>query len=171
MGEKLEFTHEELVETSKLLSQLRKAIADTLCAGDERTLRRQIIQAINNGKLKRDPFGLHPVLQGLRTAEIAVSEIGLKRDSVLAILLYYNVVSNISTLDSIKAEYGEGVAHIIHGLIKVQELYKKNPVIESENFRNLLVSFSEDMRVILIMIADRVNLMRQIRNTNQKEAQ
>ena len=171
MVEKLEFTHEELVETSKLLSQLRKAIADTLCAGDERTLRRQIIQAINNGKLKRDPFGLHPVLQGLRTAEIAVSEIGLKRDSVLAILLYYNVVSNISTLDSIKAEYGEGVAHIIHGLIKVQELYKKNPVIESENFRNLLVSFSEDMRVILIMIADRVNLMRQIRNTNQKEAQ
>lgn len=171
MVEKLEFTHEELVETSKLLSQLRKAIADTLCAGDERTLRRQIIQAINNGKLKRDSFGLHPVLQGLRTAEIAVSEIGLKRDSVLAILLYYNVVSNISTLDSIKAEYGEGVAHIIHGLIKVQELYKKNPVIESENFRNLLVSFSEDMRVILIMIADRVNLMRQIRNTNQKEAQ
>ena len=129
------------------------------------------MQAIREGRLKRDAFGLNPILQGLRTAEIAVNEIGLKRDSVLSILLYYGVVTESSTLDNIKAEYGEGVAHIIHGLVKVQELYKKNPVIESENFRNLLISFSEDMRVILIMIADRVNLMRQIRDTEQKEAQ
>lgn len=45
-----------------------------------------------------------------------------------------------------------------------------NPIIESENFRNLLLSFAEDMRVILIMIADRVNLMRQIRDTENLEA-
>ena len=54
--------------------------------------------------------------------------------------------------------------------MKIHELYKKNPIIESENFRNLLISFSEDMRVILIMIADRVNIMRQIRDTNAVEA-
>ena len=62
------------------------------------------------------------------------------------------------------------MAHIIHGLVKIHELYKKNPIIESENFRNLLISFSEDMRVILIMIADRVNIMRQIRDTDAVEA-
>ncbi|MBF1605393.1 MAG: bifunctional (p)ppGpp synthetase/guanosine-3',5'-bis(diphosphate) 3'-pyrophosphohydrolase, partial [Prevotella shahii] len=50
------------------------------------------------------------------------------------------------------------------------ELYKRTPVIESENFRNLLISFAEDMRVILIMIADRVNLMRQVRDTYNEEA-
>lgn len=171
MVEKFEFTQEELAETTRLLSLLSKSVADTLWPDDERKLRRQIMQAIREGRLKRDAFGLNPILQGLRTAEIAVNEIGLKRDSVLSILLYYGVVTESSTLDDIKAEYGEGVAHIIHGLVKVQELYKKNPVIESENFRNLLISFSEDMRVILIMIADRVNLMRQIRDTEQKETQ
>ena len=62
------------------------------------------------------------------------------------------------------------MAHIIRGLLRINELYKRNPVIESENFRNLLVSFSEDMRVILIMIANRVNMMRQIRDTDQLEA-
>ena len=65
----------------------------------------------------------------------------------------------------------DNVARIVHGLIRIQKLYEKNPVIESENFRNLLLSFAEDMRVILIMIADRVNIMRQIRDTPNKEAQ
>lgn len=66
--------------------------------------------------------------------------------------------------------FGESVRLIIHGLVRIHELYSKNPVIESENFRNLLLSFAEDMRVILIMIADRVNLMRQIRDTENEEA-
>ena len=52
-----------------------------------------------------------------------------------------------------------------------RKLYSKTPVVESENFRNLLLSFAEDMRVVLIMIADRVCLMRQIRDTPNKEAQ
>ena len=55
------------------------------------------------------------------------------------------------------------------GLVKTNELYAKSPAIESENFRNLLLSFAEDMRVILIMIADRVNVMRQIKDTGNEE--
>jgi len=62
------------------------------------------------------------------------------------------------------------VAGIIRGLVKINELYTKSPTIESENFRNLLLSFAEDMRVILIMIADRVNLMRQIKDSPNDEA-
>ena len=67
-------------------------------------------------------------------------------------------------------QFGDSVARILHGLERIADLYAKNPVIESENFRNLLLSFAEDMRVILIMIADRVNLMRQIRDTENTEA-
>ena len=62
------------------------------------------------------------------------------------------------------------MAGIIKGLVKINELYTKSPTIESENFRNLLLSFAEDMRVILIMIADRVNLMRQIKDSPNDEA-
>ena len=74
-------------------------------------------------------------------------------------------------MEEIRKAFGDNVARIVHGLIRIQKLYEKNPVIESENFRNLLLSFAEDMRVILIMIADRVNIMRQIRDTPNKEAQ
>ena len=66
--------------------------------------------------------------------------------------------------------YGESVSRILHGLERIADLYSRNPVVESENFRNLLLSFAEDMRVILIMIADRVNLMRQLRDNVQEEA-
>lgn len=168
--EKIEFTLEEIEETKQLLGQLKSAIGETLNANDEAQLREQLTQAIADGKIQRDVFGLNPVLQSLRTAQIAVDEIGLKRDGVLATILFTLVIDGHLPLEDIRQKYGDGVAHIIHGLVKIHELYKKNPIIESENFRNLLISFSEDMRVILIMIADRVNIMRQIRDTNAVEA-
>ena len=168
--EKIEFTLEEIEETKQLLGQLKNAIGETLNANDEELLREQLTQAIANGQIQRDVFGLNPVLQSLRTAQIAVDEIGLKRDGVLATILFTLVIDGHLPLENIRQKYGNGVAHIIHGLVKIHELYKKNPIIESENFRNLLISFSEDMRVILIMIADRVNIMRQIRDTDAVEA-
>lgn len=168
--EKIEFTLEEIEETKQLLGQLKNAIGETLNANDEELLREQLTQAIANGQIQRDVFGLNPVLQSLRTAQIAVDEIGLKRDGVLATILFTLVIDRHLPLEDIRQKYGNGVAHIIHGLVKIHELYKKNPIIESENFRNLLISFSEDMRVILIMIADRVNIMRQIRDTDAVEA-
>ena len=73
--------------------------------------------------------------------------------------------------EDVEKEFGEDVAGIIRGLNRIQELYEKNPSVESENFRSLLLSFAEDMRVILIMIANRVNVMRQIKDTENKEAQ
>jgi len=168
--EKIEFTLEEIEETKQLLGQLKSTIGETLNANDEAQLREQLTQAIADGKIQRDVFGLNPVLQSLRTAQIAVDEIGLKRDGVLATILFTLVIDGHLPLEDIRQKYGNGVAHIIHGLVKIHELYKKNPIIESENFRNLLISFSEDMRVILIMIADRVNIMRQIRDTDAVEA-
>ena len=101
---------------------------------------------------------------------IVVDEIGLKRDAVLAILLHPSVSNGYVSIDEVREQFGDSVARILHGLERIADLYAKNPVIESENFRNLLLSFAEDMRVILIMIADRVNLMRQIRDTENTEA-
>lgn len=86
-------------------------------------------------------------------------------------MLYGCLGDHLEAVEEIRKAFGDNVARIVHGLIRIQKLYEKNPVIESENFRNLLLSFAEDMRVILIMIADRVNIMRQIRDTPNKEAQ
>ena len=169
--EKFEFTKSELEETTEILNHLRDIIGETLKSDDEQQLREQLTTAIVEGHIQRDIFGLNPILQALRTAQIAVDEIGLKRDGVLATMLFTLVLNGHLTLEDTETKFGTSVAHIIHGLAKIHNLYKKNPIIESENFRNLLISFSEDMRVILIMIADRVNLMRQIRDTEAKEAQ
>ena len=164
MTEKLEFTTEEKEETLALYQKIRKEIASSLQEGDEEHMRHNMLQALETSQLQRNVFGLNPILLSFQTAQLVVEEIGLKRDSVLAVLLRPCVEEGLITVDEVRAEYGESVARILHGLHRIQELYQKNPVIESENFRNLLLSFAEDMRVILIMIANRVNLMRQIKD-------
>ena len=171
MEQTFEFTQNEKNEALAILARLKEDIGDTLKPGDERKLHEHIINAISENKIQRDIFGLNPILHALQTAEIATHEIGLKRDGAIAVLLYNCVQHDMLGLDNIKNDFGLSVANIINGLIKVQSLYRKNPVVESENFRNLLLSFAEDMRVILIMIADRVNLMRQIKHTANTEAQ
>ena len=105
-----------------------------------------------------------------QTAQILEEEIGLKGDAIQAVHLIPEIEEGHLSIDQVEDQYGSQVARILHGLNRIQQLYQKNPVIESENFRNLLLSFAEDMRVILIMIADRVNLMRQIRDTKNVEA-
>ena len=164
------FTNDEKKEALSLTRKLRSNTSLHLKDKDVEKVFRHLKKALKNNLIKRNVFGLNPVLESLQTALIAVEEIGLKRDGVMAILLYAGANADASDAEDIRLAFGDTVARIIHGLCKIQELYKKNPVIESENFRNLLLSFAEDMRVILIMIADRVNLMRQIRDTTNIEA-
>ena len=105
-----------------------------------------------------------------QTAAILEEEIGLKGDAIQAVYLIPEIEDGRLTMEQVKERYDDQVVRILHGLNRIQQLYQKNPVVESENFRNLLLSFAEDMRVILIMIADRVNLMRQIRDTERVDA-
>ena len=170
MTDRLEFTTEEKEETLALYQKIREAIASSLHEGDEERMRRNMLQALETKQLQRNVFGLNPILLSFQTAQLVVDEIGLKRDSVLAVLLRPSVEEGLLTVDEVHTQFGESVARILHGLHRIQELYQKNPVIESENFRNLLLSFAEDMRVILIMIADRVNLMRQIKDASNDSA-
>ena len=171
MEEKFKFTTEELAELQRIATHLKTTMGDTLEPDDENYLRQQLEKEISDNKIKRDVFGLNPILLSFQTAELELAEIGMKRECVLAILLYNSIINGILTLEEVERKFGHSVAQIIHGLVRIHELYQRTPIIESENFRNLLLSFAEDMRVILIMITDRVNLMRQIRDTPNKEAQ
>ncbi|MBR4730630.1 MAG: bifunctional (p)ppGpp synthetase/guanosine-3',5'-bis(diphosphate) 3'-pyrophosphohydrolase [Prevotella sp.] len=105
-----------------------------------------------------------------QTAEILTEEIGLKGDAIEAVNLIPDIEAGNITIEEVEKSHGESVARILHGLERIRQLYDKNPSVESENFRNLLLSLAEDMRVILIMIANRVNLMRHIRDTDNEEA-
>ena len=170
MNEGLVFTKDEGLKALDIVRRLRHDLDGILLEEDVSKVFKHVRTALEGHIIRRNVFGLNPLVLALQTAMIAVDEIGLKRDGVLAILLYTCVDNSNEATETIRDDFGDTVARIIHGLNRIQELYKKNPVIESENFRNLLLSFAEDMRVILIMIADRVNLMRQIKENANEEA-
>ncbi|RUL58943.1 RelA/SpoT family protein [Prevotella koreensis] len=162
MDNNFSFTIEERHETYKIVKRLLKIMSPTLTNEEKRLVVKHLYNAYKTGCLQRDMFGLNPIVTSLQTALIATEQIGLGKEAIIATLLYSSCGQTCEQETS--TLFGAGVARIISGLSKIQRLYMKNPVIESENFRNLLLSFAEDMRVILIMIAERVNLMRQIRD-------
>ena len=170
MTERLEFSSTEKEQALMLYQHIREQIASTLLPDDESRMRKYLLSTIEQCQVSRNIFGLNPILLAFQTAQLIVDEIGLRRDGVLAVLLRPSIEQGFLSIEEVQHQYGESVARILHGLQRIQELYQKNPVVETENFRNLLLSFAEDMRVILIMIADRVNLMRQIRDTKQHDA-
>ena len=108
----------------------------------------------------RDKNGINGLLRNIDTALIASVEIGLKRTSVIALLLYRPVFKKIISLEEVKEMFDADVALMLTRLLKTSDLYARNTAVDSENFHKLLFSFAEDVRVILIMIADRLCLMR-----------
>ena len=108
----------------------------------------------------RDKNGINGLLRNIDTALIATLEIGLKRTSVIALLLYRPVLKKAITIEEVEQKFGADVTLIIRRLLKTSDLYARNTAVNSENFHHLLFSFAEDVRVILLMIADRLCLMR-----------
>lgn len=164
------FRGDERKQLFALYRKLLRLSGDTLLKDDCRRLRQWLGHALQVNPTPRDVFGLNPLIKDMQTAVIVAEEIGMRRASILGVMLHDTVRTGTYTADEVSREFGEDVAGIIRGLIRVQELYQKSPSIESENFRKLLLSFAEDMRVILIMIADRVNIMRQIKDASDNDA-
>ncbi|MBQ9295131.1 MAG: bifunctional (p)ppGpp synthetase/guanosine-3',5'-bis(diphosphate) 3'-pyrophosphohydrolase [Bacteroidaceae bacterium] len=164
------FTDEERERIERVQHQILALAAGVIEEGDEEKLRTYLSEATESGMLQRDAFGINPIVKDLETALIVGEEIGLSRGSVLSVLLWSIVKSGAVTIDKVRKDFGEEVAHILHGLMRIREVYAKSATVSSENFRSLLVTFAEDMRVILIMIANRVCIMRQIKDTENVEA-
>lgn len=163
------FTSEEKKKLFSLYRQLLQAAGDSISGKDRQKLKKHLTKAVQGNGLRHNSFGMNPIIRDLRTALIVSEEIGMRGSCLIGIMLHEIVQNNIIPIEEVKSEYGEDVASIIKGLVKTNELYSKGAAIESENFRNLLLSFAEDMRVILIMIADRVNVMRQIKDSGNDE--
>ena len=164
------FTPDEKKQLTALYRKLLLLSGETLRKDDCHKLKNHLVNAIRTNDLQRDVFGLNPIIKDMQTAVIVAEEIGMRRASILGLMLHDSVKNGTYTAEQVAEEFGEDVAGIIRGLIRVNELYAKSPTVESENFRKLLLSFAEDMRVILIMIANRVNVMRQIKDCPDDEA-
>ena len=117
----------------------------------------------------RDVNGINSLLRHLHTAVIAMSDIGLKRSPILALLLYQPVLKQVVSFEEVEQTFDTEVSLMIRRLMKTSALYAMNTAIHSENFHHLLFSFAEDIRVVLMMIADRLCMMRLGKQINEED--
>lgn len=110
----------------------------------------------------RDRFGFNSLAAAIDTAISLCRSIDPDRNMVLAILLSPLFRSGALTDEAVEKTWGADVARMVGGLAKVGTLYSKAAAVESDNFRKLLLTFAQDIRVIIIMIVDRLTLMRAI---------
>lgn len=164
------FTTGERQLMDKLEQELAEQTRQVLTDEDWALVHKYLSLSNTHHGVARDDFGLCNILTDMETAIIVTREMGLTRGAVLGVLLDSAVMRGDATLEDVRRDFGEEVASIMHGLLRIRELYGKSSTIESDNFRNLLVSMAEDIRVILIMIANRVCLMRSIKEAANDEA-
>ncbi|HEY0897418.1 MAG TPA: bifunctional (p)ppGpp synthetase/guanosine-3',5'-bis(diphosphate) 3'-pyrophosphohydrolase [Sphingobacteriaceae bacterium] len=150
----------EKKEILKRYRALLKACKSTLQKGDKRMIRRAFDMALESHKDMRrksgEPYIYHPIA----VAQIAAEEIGLGTTSIVCALLHDVVEDTDITLEDIEREFGKKVAKIIDGLTKISGVFDYNSSLQAENFRKMLLTLADDVRVILIKLADRLHNMR-----------
>jgi guanosine-3',5'-bis(diphosphate) 3'-pyrophosphohydrolase len=147
-------------EILKRYRALLRASKSTLQKGDKRMIRKAFDMALESHKDMRrksgEPYIYHPIA----VAQIAAEEIGLGTTSIVCALLHDVVEDTDVTLDDIEQEFGKKVAKIIDGLTKISGVFDTNSSLQAENFRKMLLTLADDVRVILIKLADRLHNMR-----------
>ena len=141
---------------SKLLRQSRSIISGDDSKIIKKAFRISLEAHKNMRRKSGEPYILHPI----SVAQICVSEIGLGTTAIIAALLHDVVEDTDITLEYIEKEFGERVAKICDGLTKISGVLSPGSSIQSENFRKMLLTLVDDVRVILIKLADRLHNMR-----------
>lgn len=156
------FTAEETRQLVPLCRSLLRYGRGVVTDDDFSRLRAFVKSAVEADAYKRDRFGLNPVLRNLAACELLCERLSPDRNMVVAMMLYNPFRRQFISREQIVKEWGADVAKMVDGLNKVSTLYSRHTLVGSENFRNLLLTFAEDIRVIILMILDRLALMRAI---------
>ena len=162
MNEKQYFTATERKEFLKVYRSLFATARPLIGEKEFFFLRQHITEAVLSGSYLRDSNGINRLYHDIATALILSQEVGLDRSTLAAVLTCNLVVENRLSFEAVENLFGTDCVKIIRGLIKANSLYAKQETVQSDNSRNLLLTFAEDVRVIIIMIADRLCLMRMI---------
>ena len=153
-------------ETYKYLSG---NVRPMFSANEWRLIREYVKKGAIAGAYKRDQHGISLLLQNVQICRVLFEKVGLKQPSLLTVILYPLVASNVIEVSEINKNFGEDTAHLIDCMSKVMSLYSQHDSIQDENFRKLLISFAEDIRVIICLIADRYVLMKMLNHSTEIE--
>src|ERR1700733_380648 len=151
---------EEKKEILRHYRGLLKELKPKLKPGDKELLRNAFEMAVEAHKTMRRKSGEPYILHPLAVAKICVEEIGLGVRSTLCALLHDTVEDTDISLDDIQREFGIEVAKIVDGLTKISNVMDTNTSQQAENFKKILLTLTDDPRVILIKLADRLHNMR-----------
>jgi len=154
------FTDDEKKTFFSKYRELHNALSANLEVDDFPRIRQLLRQIDPMECYGRDSNGVNGLLRNIETALIATRDIGLKRTPILALILYRPVMKGAVTVEVVEKTFNTDVSLILNRLLRTSELYARNTAVNSDNFHHLLFSFAEDVRVILIMIADRLCMMR-----------
>ena len=147
-------------EIAKQYKKLLKISYRTLTKEDKKLIRSAFDIAVDAHKDQRRKSGEAYIFHPIAVAKIVASEIGLDSTSIAAALLHDVVEDTDYTLADIEQMFGEAVARIVDGLTKISHLSSDKDVsLQAENFRKMLLTLNEDIRVIIIKIADRLHNM------------
>ncbi len=147
----------EIIARYRRLLRLAKPI---LKEGDARLIKRAFTISMEAHKNMRRKSGEPYIFHPLSVAEICVEEIGLGTTSIIAALLHDVVEDTDIQLSDLQGIFGKKIAKIIDGLTKIRGVFEYGTSAQAENFRKMLFTLSEDVRVILIKLADRLHNMR-----------
>src|SRR6478672_6040751 len=139
---------------------LLRALRARIKPGDRRLIRQAFEMAADAHKTMRRKSGEPYILHPLAVARICVEEIGLGVRSTICSLLHDTVEDTDITLDDVQREFGSEIAKIVDGLTKISNVVDVNASQQAENFRKILLTLTDDPRVILIKLADRLHNMR-----------
>ena len=144
---------------TKAYKELLKVSYQTLTKDDKKLIRHAFEVAVDAHKDQRRKSGEAYIFHPIAVARIVAQEIGMDATSIAAALLHDVVEDNPDyTIDDIEQLFGETVARIVDGLTKISSLKKDMDVsLQAENFRKMLLTLNEDVRVIIIKIADRLH--------------
>ena len=164
----IDFEHEKKEILNRYKSLLR-ACAKKTTKADKKEIRKAFNVAVEAHKDMRrksgEPYIYHPIA----VAHIAAKEIGLGTTSIICSLLHDVVEDTDYTLNTIEKGFGKKASQIIDGLTKIQDVFDKNVSMQAENFRKMLLTLSDDVRVILIKLADRLHNMRTLENMTKSK--
>lgn len=157
-------TNTDLEEENKAIAREYKELLrisyQTLSDEDKKLIRLAFDTAVDAHKNQRrksgEPYIFHPIA----VAKIVASQIGLDAIAIASALLHDVVEDTDYTIEDMERLFGKTVAHIVEGLTKISSMSRENDIsLQAENFRKLLLTMNDDVRVILIKIADRLHNM------------
>ena len=151
---------EERKEILRQYRALLRVLKAKLKPGDKEMLRRAFEMSAEAHKTMRRKSGEPYILHPLAVAKICVEEIGLGIRSTICALLHDTVEDTDITLQDIQREFGDEIAKIVDGLTKISTVMDANSSQQAENFKKILLTLTDDPRVILIKLADRLHNMR-----------